>query len=605
MWGSVVPACLLRDLANRGWQRNGRGSVHTMAKVSAKSFLELLQRSKLLDRDDIKRSLRKCKEKRGGTLPDDPEGLADWFVEAELLTRWHADKLLDGRYKGFFLGKYKLLGHIGTGGMSRVYLAEHTIMHRLRAIKILPRHRIGDSSYLGRFYQEAEAIAKLDHRNIVRAYDVDSAGKTHYIVMEYVEGKDLQVVVDRDGPLGYEKAADYVAQAAKGLQHAHDNGLIHRDMKPANLLVDANGVIKILDMGLALFSDDDRASLTLAHKENVLGTADYLAPEQALDSHGVDSRADMYGLGCTLYFLLTGHPPFCEGTPAQRLTMHLKKMPRDIRKERADCPTSLCRICFKMMMKKPGDRYQTMGDVAAVLDKWLARYKQEKAGQGKAKVALASATGASAGSLAAAGKSDAGAGSSKSPLPKRRRPPSSAPSRRESPKPAEMDTVSNRADRTGKGLEAAPKIHVDTGKGSGSRKQRKGSSAARASTGTNASRQPSGSRGRGTANRSGTAAKAGAGSGAKRGSSKAIAGATRGRTAGKGIADELPLAESDGLSAPSGSNATSGSGSHARHSTLAEKAKGIWRTIPTWGWIVAGIAAALIVVTIIAAIAIF
>lgn len=525
-----------------------------MAKVSAKSFLELIQRSKLLDRDEIKRTLAECKAERGGSLPDDPNELADWFVKSERLTRWHCDKLLDGRYKGFFLGKYKLLRHIGTGGMSRVYLAEHTIMRRLRAVKILPRHRIGDSSYLGRFYQEAEAIAKLDHRNIVRAYDVDSVGKTHYIVMEYVQGPDLQVIVDQDGLPDYDKAADYIAQAARGLQHAHDSGLIHRDIKPANLLVDENGVIKILDMGLALFSDEERASLTLAHNENVLGTADYLAPEQALNSHDVDARVDTYGLGCTLYFLLTGHPPFCEGTVAQRLAMHQKKMPQDIRKERSDCPTALCAICFKMMRKKPEDRYGTMRDVARALEGWLARRSRKEGSRPRKKAAAA--TGARAESAATGGKAGGRPSSTKSPPPKRRRPPSSAPSRREPARPAETDTVSNRADGTGKGLEAAPRIHVVASRGSGSRKRGKGSST------------------------------------------------TRGKTARKKTAEQVPLAEPDDPLGPSADDAASGSGLNESPSAQSQKGEGIWRRIPSRIWIVAGIAAVMIAMAVVAAFAI-
>ena len=597
----MVPTGLLCGLANRGWQRDGLASVYTMAKVSARKFLELLQHSKLLERDEIKRTLADCKQQRGGSLPPDPEELADWFVKAEVLTRWHRDKLLDGRYKGFFLGKYKLLGHIGTGGMSRVYLAEHTIMRRLRAIKILPRHRIGDSSYLGRFYQEAEAIAKLDHRNIVRAYDVDNEGKTHYIVMEYAQGKDLQVIVDRDGLPDYEKAAGYIIQAAKGLQHAHDSGLIHRDMKPANLLLDEEGVIKILDMGLALFSDDDRASLTLAHKDNVLGTADYLAPEQALDSHGVDGRADIYGLGCTLYFLLTGHPPFCEGSPAQRLAMHLKKMPRDPRKERSNCPTALCRICFKMMRKKPEERYQTMRDVAQALDAWLAQRKQERAGGAREMVAQASTT-ASKSSSASSGKKGAGPSSSKSTPPKRRRPPSSAPSRRESPRPALTDTVSGRADGTAKGLEAAPRIDIETGQGSGSRKRGKGSSLAPASKDAKPpSLRPAGS---GKAKQSGSGTTAKTRSGKPGGSSKKLKGPTGAKTAQDTISQELPLAEMDEPLAQPQEDVATGGVSPETPAAGKTKIKEICRRIPSWVWIATGVGAALVAIAIIATLAI-
>ncbi len=348
-----------------------------MAKVSVNKFLDFVQRSNLVDDDQLTRALDDCKRSGGGKLPEDADAVAQWLIDANLLTRWHCDKLLDGRYNGFHLSKYKLLRHLGTGGMSSVYLAQHVLMHRLAAIKVLPKQRVDDSSYLARFRREAQATAALDHPNIVRAYDVDNEGDVHYLVMEFVPGRDLQTIVKQEGPLDYETAANYIAQAADGLQYAHDTGLIHRDVKPANLLVDEKGVVKLLDMGLALFSDDNLASLTIAHNENVLGTADYLAPEQALNSHDVDSRADIYGLGCTLYFLLTGHAPFPEGTLAQRIAKHQTQMPVDIREERPDCPSELAEICVRMIRKSPDDRYRRIEEAGQALRAWLGEQRQD------------------------------------------------------------------------------------------------------------------------------------------------------------------------------------------------------------------------------------
>jgi eukaryotic-like serine/threonine-protein kinase len=343
-----------------------------MAKLSVKNFLELVQRSRLVDSDDLRTTLLKCKAEHDDQMPSDTQVVADWLVEAGLLTDWHCGKLLARKYKGFFLGKYKLLSHIGTGGMSSIYLAEHTLMRRERAIKVLPKGRVGDSSYLARFHREAQATAALEHLNIVRAYDVDNEGDTHYFVMEYVKGRDLQVIVNDDGALSFEQAANYILQAARGLEYSHQEGLIHRDVKPANLLVDEEGVVKILDLGLALFSRDEDSSLTIQHNENVLGTADYLAPEQAINSHEVDGRADVYGLGSTFYFTLTGHAPFNDGTLAQRIARHQTQMPPDIRNDRPECPRELVDICVKMMQKKPSARYQSCGEVAGELEAWLA-----------------------------------------------------------------------------------------------------------------------------------------------------------------------------------------------------------------------------------------
>ncbi len=359
------------------------------SKVPAGKFLELAGKSNLAPAEALKQAVEELKALNSGQLPEDAGEIGGFLIDRGLLTPWQVEKLLELRHRGFFLGKHKLLGHLGTGGMSTVYLAEHTLMHRRDAIKVLPGHRVEDSSYLERFHREAYALTKLDHPNIVRVYDVGSevgtggaAREVHFIVMEYIEGQDLQRLVDAAGVMPYTTAANYIAQAADGLAHAHEAGLIHRDIKPANLLVNPKGVVKILDMGLAKFEEDEKkASLTVANDENVMGTADYLAPEQALDSHTVDSRADIYSLGCTLYFVLTGHPPFPDGTLPQRLMMHQTKEPGAITKDRPDCPPELIAICKKMMAKRTKDRYQSAAEARDALSAWLAT-QGESAGAG-------------------------------------------------------------------------------------------------------------------------------------------------------------------------------------------------------------------------------
>lgn len=343
-------------------------------KLTADSFLQVLRQSGLVEKDQLQKLLQKFAEQ--GIDVNKSQAIADALVTADVITRWQADKLMSGKHKGFFLGKYKLLDLLGKGGMSSVYLAEHVLMKRRCAIKVLPAKRVNDTSYLARFHREAQAVAAVDHLNIVRAYDVDCAQdrdtQIHFLVMEHVNGRSLQEIVVCDGPLDFSDAVEFVRQAADGLDHAHRAGLVHRDIKPGNLLVDVNGVVKILDMGLARFFDDrEENPLTVAHDEKVLGTADYLAPEQALDSHSVDQRADIYSLGCSLYFLLTGNPPFTEGTLAQRLMWHQIKSFPPLTEARLDCPASLMALLNKMVEKKPEDRFQTAAEVAEACRNWL------------------------------------------------------------------------------------------------------------------------------------------------------------------------------------------------------------------------------------------
>lgn len=343
-------------------------------KLTAASYINGFKQSGLIDPAKVDGLIAELE--RSGVDCRDSTAISQALVQRGLITEWQAEKLRQGRHKGFILGRYRLLSLLGAGEMSAVYLAEHLLMERRCAIKVLPANRVQDTSYLGRFHREARAVAALNHSNIVRAYDVDKQveGGTdiHFLVMEYVEGKNLEKMVKDSGPLEFVAAVDIIRQGADGLQHAHQAGLVHRDVKPENLLLDTQGVVKLLDMGLArFFKSTEEESLTIKHDEKVLGTADYLAPEQAIDSHKVDARADIYSLGCTLYFALTGHPPFTDGSLVQRLMAHQTRKPPAVTESRPDCPASLKDILEKMMAKRPEDRYQTAGEVSETLSRWL------------------------------------------------------------------------------------------------------------------------------------------------------------------------------------------------------------------------------------------
>jgi len=333
-----------------------------MAVATAEEFFDTLDKSDLLSPEQLADARSAAKGN------DDPTAIAKVLIRQDLLTRWQAGQLLAGR-SSFFLGKYKLIELLGRGGMGNVFLAEHTTMHRRVALKIVSRQVRKDPASLERFLSEARAIAALDHPNIVRAYSVDNEADRYYIVMEHVDGIDLRRMIVDDGPLDYETAADCIRQAADGLAHGHDRNMIHCDIKPSNLLVNEQGVVKIVDMGLTRLSCEEEAKKN-EPDDKVLGSVDYLAPEQALESADFDHRADIYSLGCTLYFLLTAQPPFPEGTLHERLMKHQTQPPPSIRKQRPDAPRELVDLCEKMMAKKAEDRPQSAEEISRILADW-------------------------------------------------------------------------------------------------------------------------------------------------------------------------------------------------------------------------------------------
>jgi serine/threonine protein kinase len=340
------------------------------APTSVDEFVDLIRRSSVLDEPRLSSYVQKLRS--DPTTPRELSGVAGLFVRDGMLTYFQAEQFLQGKWKRFTIGKYKVLERLGSGGMGQVFLCEHKLMRRRVAVKVLPTAKATDPSSLERFYREARAVAALDHQNIVRAYDIDQDDNLHFLVMEYVDGASLQDIIRKTGPMGVTRACHYVYWSAIGLQHAHAAGLIHRDIKPGNILVDRTGVVKILDLGLARFFNDDQDLLTKKYDESVLGTADYLAPEQAVDSHTVDGRADIYSLGATFYFLLTGNPPFAEGTVAQKLFWHQSRTPKPIREVRPEVPADVAAVLTKMMSKKPEDRYQT----PALLAEAMLRFTQ-------------------------------------------------------------------------------------------------------------------------------------------------------------------------------------------------------------------------------------
>ena len=259
--------------------------------------------------------------------------------------------------------------------MGHVYKAQHTRLKKTVALKVLPRERTSDLRSVSRFTREMEAIGQLDHPNIVQAYDAREIDGVHVLVMEYINGKDLARVVERVGPLKIADACELVRQTALGLQYAYERGLVHRDVKPSNLMLSCKGQLKILDLGLALLDTDLLRGAELTSPGSAIGTADYMAPEQVSDAHSVDIRADIYALGCTLYKLLTGQAPF--GSPqytthAEKLVGHLKQTPPPLRELRKDLSPELAAVIERMMCKSPIGRFATPAEVAEAMVPWTA-----------------------------------------------------------------------------------------------------------------------------------------------------------------------------------------------------------------------------------------
>jgi WD40 repeat protein len=264
--------------------------------------------------------------------------------------------------------RYRVVRLLGVGGMGAVYEAEHRVLRRPVALKVINRAYVASAAALERFRREVRAAARLSHPNIVTTHDAEDAGETHFLVMEYVKGTDLGRLLLEHGPRSVDRACDYVRQAALGLQHAFEQGMVHRDLKPHNLMLTPGGCVKILDFGLACFASEVASAASLTGTGVVLGTVDYIAPEQADAPHEADIRSDIYSLGCTLYHLLAGRPPFPTGTALQKVMAHVEKKPQPLTELRDDLPEGLMPVVDRMMAKNPKHRYQTPDEVAFALE---------------------------------------------------------------------------------------------------------------------------------------------------------------------------------------------------------------------------------------------
>lgn len=352
----------------------GSGNV----PVTAEEFQQQLTASGLMTAEELLSfydSIGQCE-----ALTDAAQ-LAQLLVDHRRLTAYQAESIAQGQTRGLVLGNYIIQDKLGEGGMGMVFRARHRLMKRIVALKVLPPSMTASADAVTRFHREVEAAAKLQHPNIAGAYDADQADGIHFLVMELVAGPNLSVLVKEIGPLAPPLAMNIISQAARGLAHAHANGVVHRDIKPSNLLVNQEGVVKILDMGLAqLQSSDDNngAKADLTQSGRIMGTVDYMAPEQALDAKTVDQRADIYSLGCTLYYLLAGRAMSPDGTLTQKLLWHQTEPIPPLHDVCPAAPPKLEEIYRRMVAKKPAERFSTMAEVINALEPLLSEVPPEQ-----------------------------------------------------------------------------------------------------------------------------------------------------------------------------------------------------------------------------------
>jgi serine/threonine-protein kinase len=334
--------------------------------VDRATFLENLHQSRLLPEEQLAGFV--------AALPAQaaPAEVAHALLERGLLTKYQVKQVWEGQGKGLVLGQYRVLNELGRGGFGRVLKAVHAMMGRVVALKVINPELVEDSQVRTWFRREVLASTQLGHANIVMAYDAGEIDDTLFLVMEYVDGQNLDAWVRGRGPLPVALACEVTRQAAQALQHAHEKGMVHRDIKPANLLLaeehDGTVLVKVADFGLArLHRSAPHGTLMPRHEKGFLGTPDFVSPEQARDLHAVDIRSDLYSLGCTLYFALTARRPFRGKTVLETIVQHLEKDPEPIEAVRPDVPPALRGVLRRMMAKEPGDRFQTPAELIAAL----------------------------------------------------------------------------------------------------------------------------------------------------------------------------------------------------------------------------------------------
>ncbi len=350
--------------------------------ITAEEFLRHVLRSGLVERDELQASLRQVpREQR-----EDPWLLAEHLIRYGKLTRFQAGRLLKGIAQGLIFGPFRVLAPIGKGGMGKVFLVRDMRSQQLVALKILPpKLARAEVRMMARFRREMELSQKVAHAHIAWTYEVGEVRGVPYIAMEYIPGRTLSRIVNEDGPLKPTRACRLMAEVASALSHAHEQGLIHRDLKPGNILITPRDQAKVLDLGLALIEGEIvHDAMVVGGQGYIVGTMDYIAPEQTLDAASVDPRCDLYSLGCTLYFALSGQPPFPGGTSKEKIARHRREQPVPLATLAPHVPAGLIEFVERLMSKNPDDRPDNAQQVEQELRFWatgeeeIARESEEE-----------------------------------------------------------------------------------------------------------------------------------------------------------------------------------------------------------------------------------
>jgi eukaryotic-like serine/threonine-protein kinase len=346
------------------------GTTPGVEPPTVDGFLRTVLRSGLLDRAQLQEALRDVPLDQR----NDPEALADHLVAAGKLSRFQAGKLLRGMAVGLVLGSFQVLAPIGRGGMGTVYLARDSRSEQLVALKVLPPKRAREEErLLARFRREMEMCRRVAHPHLAWTYDVGVCQGVYYIALEYIPGKSLYRLINEAGPLPVPRAARLFAEVAAALDHAHNQGLIHRDLKPSNIIITPHDHAKVLDLGLAMVQGEAPCEREVVGGQGyVVGTMDYIAPEQTEDAARVDPRSDLYALGCTLYFALTGQPPFPGGTPLEKIHKHRGEEPTPVPQLNPAVPPAFIGLLRRMMAKNPDLRIATAAEVREELLRWAS-----------------------------------------------------------------------------------------------------------------------------------------------------------------------------------------------------------------------------------------